>query len=80
MRLGAWLVAFICVMTLALWAAAALGASISLCNLCANYTVSKRGNDVLIRCPGRIDPVFVLTKCANPSVLRSGGQVTITCR
>lgn len=56
------------------------GSSLSLCNLCEGYTISKRADGaVVIRCPGRAEPVFVLQNCVNPSVKRVGTQATVTC-
>ena len=55
---------------------------VKLCDLCAGYTVSKRGNDVLIRCPGMAQPWMIVSPCLNPKVVRSGvnnSNVTITC-
>ena len=64
-----------------LFAGNASAAGISLCNLCTGYTISKRADGaVIVRCPGQAAPLFVLTKCVNPAVTRSGATATITCR
>ena len=49
-------------------------------DLCPGYTISKRGDDVLIRCPGMRDPWMTILSCKNPRVTRhSNGDVTIAC-
>jgi hypothetical protein len=53
--------------------------SLSFCKVCVGYTVSKRGDDVLIRCPGMKDPWMIIVHCLNPKVARSGLDITITC-
>lgn len=56
-------------------------AGITLCNLCTNFTISKRGDGaVLIRCPGRAAPLFVMQNCARPVVTRTLTSTTIECR
>lgn len=55
---------------------------IKFCDVCAGFTVSKRGNDVLIRCPGRpLDkPWMTLQNCVNPKVDRTQpSNVSINC-
>jgi hypothetical protein len=55
---------------------------VTFCDVCAGYMISKRGNDVLIRCPGApIDqPWMTFPNCNNPTVERTPTQVKITCR
>ena len=66
---------------LLLFAPMASAGSISLCNLCENYTISKRSDGaVVIRCPGKPDPIFTMKGCKSPSVSRSGSTATVTCR
>jgi hypothetical protein len=59
--------------------ASAYASPMTFCEVCAGYTISKRGNDVLIRCPGVKDPWMTFKDCANPVVKRSAANVTITC-
>jgi hypothetical protein len=52
-------------------------------DVCSGYTVSKKGNDVLVRCPG--DPIdtpwLTFVNCLNPIADRSiPGKLVITCR
>jgi hypothetical protein len=66
---------------LLLFAPMASAGSISLCNLCNNYTISKRADGaVVIRCPGKAEPLFVMQNCKNPSMSRLGPNATLTCR
>jgi hypothetical protein len=62
-----------------LYAAASHAGSLSLTNVCTGYTISKRGNDVLVRCPGMRDPWLTMVNCRNPTVQRAGGNITINC-
>lgn len=54
---------------------------ITFCNVCTGYTVSQRGDDVLVRCPGEPieEPWLTFYDCHNPKVTRGAGQLTITC-
>lgn len=52
------------------------------CGLCTGYTISKRGDDVLFRCPSRPYPWLIVKDCKNPKVVRSGprnSNVSVTC-
>ena len=53
--------------------------SVTFCDVCTGYTVSKRGNDVLIRCPGKTEPWMTFKNCLNPVAKRNGNSVTIIC-
>lgn len=55
--------------------------TVTFCDVCAGYTVSKRGNDVLIRCPGQpVDrPWMTFKDCRNPRVTRAAGSLAISC-
>lgn len=53
--------------------------NVTFCNVCSGYTVSKRGDDVLIRCPGVREPWMTFTHCLNPIVQRGAGSLTINC-
>jgi hypothetical protein len=66
---------------LALVSVAAFAARpVKFADLCPGYTISKRGDDVLIRCPGLTEPWMTIQKCRNPRVTRhSNGDVTIAC-
>ena len=58
---------------------AAAARPVKFCDLCSGYTVSKKGDDVLIRCPGLKDPWMTIKNCPKPVVKRNGADVTITC-
>jgi len=55
-------------------------APLRFCDVCAGYTISKRGDDVLIRCPGVADPWLTIKNCRNPNAQRDGSNLTITCQ
>lgn len=52
---------------------------VRLCGLCTGYTISTRGDDTLIRCPGLRDPWLTLKNCTKPVATRRNDSVTITC-
>jgi hypothetical protein len=55
---------------------------IKFCDVCAGFTVSKRGTDVLIRCPGApiATPWMTIRECSAPKVDRTQpSNVSITC-
>ena len=54
---------------------------ITFCGVCPGYMISKKGNDVLIRCPGEpLDkPWMTFKDCKNPKVTRTPTMVTINC-
>ena len=54
---------------------------VTYCDLCAGYTVSRKGDDVLIRCPGapRDQPWMTIKDCKNPRMTQRPDRVTITC-
>jgi len=62
-----------------LYAATAHAAGVTFCDVCSGYTISKRGDDVLIRCPGQKDPWMTFKNCLNPKAKRVGANLTITC-
>ena len=51
------------------------------CEVCTGFTLSKRGTDVLIRCPGQPinQPWLTIRECADPKVVRAANNVAITC-
>jgi len=77
--LGFWLSTIIIVFVYFWTTIADAAPSLSFCMVCVGYTVSKRGDDVLIRCPGMKDPWMIIVHCLNPKVARSGLDITITC-
>ena len=54
---------------------------VTFANLCWGYTLSKRGNDVLVRCPNdpQSTPWLTIVGCGNPTVVRTATMVTISC-
>jgi hypothetical protein len=63
-----------------LMVASANAGSVAFCDLCTGFTVSKRGTDVLLRCPGKATPWMTIKDCANPKVDRSvPSRVSIAC-
>jgi hypothetical protein len=54
---------------------------VTFCDVCKNYMISKKGDDVYIRCPGEpLDkPWMTFKDCKNPKVTRTATMVTITC-
>lgn len=60
---------------------------VTFCDVCPGYAISKKGNDVLIRCPvpagsppGTKGELWLTVQgCQNASVQRSATQVTVTC-
>lgn len=54
-------------------------APLKFCDVCSGYTISKRGDDVLIRCPGMTEPWMIVKSCKKPVVQRSFNNVSITC-
>ena len=50
-----------------------------LCDVCEGYTLSKKGDDLLIRCPNKTDPWMILANCKNPIAKKVGNKITITC-
>jgi len=75
-------VSVIIVVALILMALTALDAwarPLKLCDVCDGFTVSKRGDDVLIRCPGQTEPWMTFKNCKSPRVTRKGNNVTVTC-
>lgn len=72
---------WLAVLALAL-ATSAYGGTITFADVCAGYTVSKRGDDVLVRCPGMgyETPWLTVKNCRNPVVDRSvPGRLKISC-
>jgi len=55
--------------------------SVSFYDVCVGFMISKRGNDVLIRCPGApLDqPWMTIKDCKNPVVQRTATTVQIAC-
>ena len=54
---------------------------VSFSDVCIGFTISKKGNDVLIRCPGEpMDrPWMTIKDCKNPVVQRTATTVKISC-
>jgi len=54
---------------------------VTFCDVCPGYMISKKGDDVYIRCPGEpMDKAWMIFKdCKNPKVTRTATMVTITC-
>lgn len=46
---------------------------------CKGYTISKKGDDVLIRCPGLPDPWLIFKPCPQPTVVRRDGDFSVYC-
>lgn len=59
--------------------ASAEARSVTFADVCSNYTISRRGDDLLIRCPGEKEPWMTIKECKNPRAKRSGSKVTIFC-
>ena len=63
--------------------ASSVGAArpLTFCDLCAGFTVSKKDNDILIRCPSapRDQPWLTIKDCKNPRMTQLKDKVTITC-
>lgn len=81
MKFKAGLIALL-VTVLLLYAVTGNARPVKFADLCAGYTISKRGDDVLIRCPGdqHQQPWMTITKCPKPKVTRHrNGDVTIAC-
>jgi len=72
---------FIVLLALAviLYAVTAQAGGVTFCNVCTGYTISKRGDDVLIRCPGVRDPWMTFKNCKTPKATRVGANLTLTC-
>ena len=69
-------------LSIAATAAQAARRPLTFSEVCSGYTVSKRGTDVIIRCPGdpTDQPWFTFKNCPRPVVDRSKpGLLTITC-
>lgn len=47
--------------------------------ICDGYTLSRRGDDVLVRCPNKPDPVFTFRNCKTPIVKRLPDRIVLTC-
>lgn len=58
------------------------GRPVTFGEVCPGYTISKRGHDLLIRCPGepRELPWMTIQDCKEPVAKRSGDRLTITCK
>jgi hypothetical protein len=55
---------------------------VKFCDVCAGFTVSKKGDDVFIRCPGQpvTSPWMTINTCPDPKVNRTApNNVSITC-
>ena len=75
----AFAIAAIVALLLALDATAATSKPLRLCDVCEGFTISKRGDDLLIRCPGKPEPWMTIKDCKSPRVTRSGNNITINC-
>lgn len=74
-----WLALLFVSIFLALISGYAFARPLSITNLCEGFTISQRGNDVLLRCPGDATPFMTFKGCTRPVVQRSKYSVTITC-
>jgi hypothetical protein len=59
----------------------AQGTKLTICDVCAGAQFTKKGNDVIWRCPGMKEPYMVFKDCLNPKVERNkdGSVKSLTC-
>ena len=52
---------------------------ITFCNVCDNFKLTQKGNDLLITCPPSTTPVMTYKNCPNAKAKKVGGQINLTC-
>lgn len=52
---------------------------VTFCNVCDNFKLTQKGNDLLITCPPSTTPIMTYKNCPNAKAKKVGGQVNLTC-